>query len=61
MATRLNRMTVHVNGIDTVTLKMVRRSDWGPTETFQFTLPRRTFERALKDAQITVPWQEAVR
>lgn len=62
MATRHNRLTVTINGNDTVTLRMQRRpAGWGPIDTFQFTLTRRTFERALADADMTVPWQELSR
>jgi hypothetical protein len=42
---------------DTVRLVIVERSRWGHvTKRTQHTFRRRAFERALREAGITVPW-----
>lgn len=56
--TRLNSLTIEVNQrTGSVTLRMQRRTEWGRVDSFQFTLPRDTFERALEDADVVVPWR----
>lgn len=39
-----------------VTLKIVFRDAWGIYKRQQMTFSRRQFEVAMRDAQVTVPW-----
>lgn len=52
---------VRIKG-DRVTLTVVDRDSWGTIRSRrQMTFRRRAFERALRDAEVTVPWTEVPR
>jgi hypothetical protein len=60
--TNRNKLKINLTAQGNARLTMERRDSWGSvTERFQFTVPRRTLERALADATIEAPWKELLK
>lgn len=57
----MKTLKVTLNATGTVTLRIKERwGSYGPIRNqWQVTFTRREFERALRDAEITIPWQDA--
>lgn len=59
MSAFTNRIKVKLKPGGKVELRLERRDQWGRvTERTSFTISRRLFENAMKDATIEAPWKE---
>jgi len=62
MNTRYNKVKVTLTETDRVRLEIEFRDSWGQVQKRQqVSFSRRVFERALRDADITVPWSAVNR
>lgn len=45
-----------------VKMRFVKRNSWGTIESRQqITIPKWEFERAMREAEVTVPWKDVAR